>query len=327
MGYFERFLVEQQLADLFLLNPQPENDYLGFGQSHLAKYLSPAILLGDILVEMEYVLRVVGAPGSAARLEEEWQRFAAAAQSLARFHAELPGFIDRLAVLPRTRDPLSCPRIVVIGDFFTRFNPFFMEGIRDLYADRGIILKPVDLSDLLQYVTYSDLAGTADDWGMKPGGLAIAKACTRVFRPDGQQYLQQWLSYQSERKSEEHYRRLFHRTGLLVAGPNDAAALFKRISEHLSPRLFGETIPTVGKGLDAEREGYDGIILVGPFNCLPFRISEAILKPLSIQHGMPLLTYESDGYAVAPSVHRQVDVHMQQVLDHAAKAGVLPAVA
>jgi hypothetical protein len=34
---------------------------------------------------------------------------------------------------------------------------------------------------------------------------------------------------------------------------------------------------------------------------------------------MPILTYESDGYAVAPSFLRQVDVHIQQVLDRAAR--------
>ena len=78
-------------------------------------------------------------------------------------------------------------------------------------------------------------------------------------------------------------------------------------------------IPTVGKGLEAASEGYDGLIVIGPFNCLPFRISEAILKPLSIQQGMPILTYESDGYAVAPSFLRQVEVHIQQVLDRAAR--------
>ena len=51
--------------------------------------------------------------------------------------------------------------------------------------------------------------------------------------------------------------------------------------------LYGETIPTIGKGLDADSEGYDGIIVIGPFNCLPYRISEAILKPLSLQRGTP----------------------------------------
>jgi len=63
-----------------------------------------------------------------------------------------------LAALPRTPVPLTCPKVVVIGDFFTRFSPFFMDGIRDLYAERGIILKPADLSDLLLYFAYDELA-------------------------------------------------------------------------------------------------------------------------------------------------------------------------
>jgi hypothetical protein len=162
------------------------------------------------------------------------------------------------------------------------------------------------------------VAGTANTWGMKPGSLAFAKACTRIFQPDGKQYLQQWLIYQAERKVEQYYRGLFRRTGLLLAGGNDISSLFETASEHVSPTIYGEIIPAVGKGLEADNEGYDGIILIGPFNCLPYRISEAILKPLSIQRGMPILTYESDGYAVAPSFLRQVDVHIQQVLAHAA---------
>lgn len=83
-------------------------------------------------------------------------------------------------------------------------------------------------------------------------------------------------------------------------------------------------IPTVGKGLVAQREGYDGLIVIGPFNCLPFRISESILKPLRIHSGMPLLTYESDGCAVSPAVLRQVEVHIQQVLGQAAQNRAAP---
>jgi hypothetical protein len=63
----------------------------------------------------------------------------------------------------------------------------------------------------------------------------------------------------------------------------------------------------------------DGVLLLGPFNYLPFRISEAILKPLCAQHGMPILIYDSDGYAVAASFLRQVEVHLQQVLEHAGR--------
>jgi len=319
MGYFERFIAEHQLADVFMVNPEKGNDYLGFDPSVLLKHLSPAILIADILVEIDHVLRVVGAPGSIDQFQWEWERFRARAKTLDEFTAALPAFVDRLSALPRTRDPRECPRVVVTGDFYARFSPFFMDGVRDLYAARGIILKPVDLTDFFLYISYDGMRDTANSWGLKPGGFALAKACTRMLEPDGQQYLQQWWGYQSGRRTEEHFREIFLRTGLLVSRPNDVAAVLEKSAEHISPQIFGEITPTVGKGLNAEYEGYDGIILIGPFNCLPFRISEAILKPLSIQQGMPLLSYETDACAVAPAVLRQVDVHIQQVLEHSVR--------
>ena len=245
--------------------------------------MSPAILLADILVEIDNVLRVVGAPGSIEQFQKEWKRFRAKAETLDEFTSELPTFVERLAALPRIRDPITCPKVVVTGDFFARFSPFFMDGVRDLYAARGIILKPVDLTELFLYVTYDGMREMANNWGLKPGGFALAKACTRMLEPDGQQYLQQWWGYQSGRKAEQHYREIFLKTGLLISRPNDVVAVFEKSSKHISPQIFGEATTTVGKGLIAEYEGYDGIIVIGPFNCLPFRISEAILKPLSIQ--------------------------------------------
>jgi predicted nucleotide-binding protein (sugar kinase/HSP70/actin superfamily) len=273
--------------------------------------------MADILVEIEQVLRTVGMAGSVDQLRAQWRRLLDAARSLDEFNARLPAFADWLAAMPRKRDPGTCPRVVITGDFFTRFSPFFMEGVHALYAAREIILKPVDLGDLVQYAAYHDVAGRASEWGMKPGYPALAKACLRMFHPDGKQYLRQWINYRAEQWQEGRYRHLFRKTGLLVAGPNNVSSLFEKASLHISPAIFGEVIPSVGKGLEAANEGYDGIFLIGPFNCLPYRISEAILKPLSLQADMPLLTYESDGYAVSPSFLRQVEVHIEQVLQRA----------
>lgn len=317
IGYLERFISEQQLPDLFLFDPREANGYLGFDKDRLTKSFAPAIVVGDVLVELDHVLRVVGEPSVSTRLGAEWQAFTDRIASWDEFNEALPSFVDRIAALPRTKAPRTCPRVVVAGDFFTRFSSFFMDGVRDLYADRGIILKPVDLSDLFLYLSYDELAWTADAWGVKPGGLAMAKACSKILEPEGQLYLRQWAGHQLLQGIEDHYRGLFEKTGLLVSGPNEAAAIFDKGAAHVSHTIWGELLPTIGKGLDAAREGYDGLILIGPFNCLPYRISEAILKPLSLRQGMPILTYESDGYAVAPSVLRQVDVHIQQVLDHA----------
>jgi predicted CoA-substrate-specific enzyme activase len=319
MGYFERFIAAQQLPDLFLLNPTPENGWCGLDRTALVQSVSPAIQMADILVEIEQVLAAVGLPGSVGQLRAQWRRFLEDAPSLDQFNSNLPAFADWLAALPRLRLPSTCPKVVITGDFFTRFSPFFMEGVHALYAASGIILKPVDLGDLVQYSSYHDVAGAASGWGMKPGVPALAKACLRMFQPDGKQYLRQWMNYHAGRWLEGRYRQIFRKTGLLVAGPNNVSSLFEKASRHISPAIFGEAIPSVGKGLEAANEGYDGIFLIGPFNCLPYRISEAILKPLSIQTDMPLLTYESDGYAVSPSFLRQVEVHIEQVLQRSAQ--------
>jgi len=317
-GYFERFIADHRMPDLFVVNASPENNYLGYDEATLARPVSRAITIADLLIEIEQVVRVAGAPGSIEQFEAEWAQLVASAETLEAFDVALPGFVARLAQLPLRRVPGTCPRVVVTGDFFTRFNPFFMPGVRDLYAARGIILKPVDLTDLVLYGVYDGIAGAAHTWGMKPGGRALMKACTRMFHPDGKQYLQNWLAFQAERRVEQSYRRIFQASGLLVAGDNSVAEIFSRGAKHVSPEIFGETIPAVGKGLEAAREGYDGTLLIGPFNCLPYRISEAILRPLTLQDGMPLLSYESDGCAVAPAFLRQVEVHIQQVLNHAA---------
>jgi predicted nucleotide-binding protein (sugar kinase/HSP70/actin superfamily) len=289
-GYFARFIAEQQLPDLFILNATAENDYLGFAGDELTRHVGPAIVLADILVEIDHVLHVAGAPGSVRRFQREWLRFAATVDSLDEFDSRLPALVRRIAALPRLRDPQTCPRVVVTGDFFTRFSPFFIEGVRELYTAHGIILKPVDLADLVLYGAYDGIAGTANTWGMKPGNLAFAKACTRIFQPDGKEYLQRWLAYQTQQRVEQFYRGVFRDSGLLVAETNDVATLFDRAVEHVSPTLFGEAIPAVGKGIGAVEEGYDGTLLIGPFNCLPYRIAEAILRPLSLQHGTPMLT-------------------------------------
>jgi hypothetical protein len=154
---------------------------------------------------------------------------------------------------------------------------------------------------------------------MKPGGFALAKACTRMLEPDGQQYLQQWWGYQSGRKAEQHYREIFSKTGLLISRSNDVVTVIEKSSEaHLAADLRrGHTHGW--QGLNAEYRGlrrhhFDRAVQLSPLQNL-----RGDSQALSIQHSMPLLSYETDGCAVSPAVLRQVDVHIQQVLEHSAR--------
>jgi predicted nucleotide-binding protein (sugar kinase/HSP70/actin superfamily) len=313
LDYFRQFIRQNELADLFIFDPQPANHYYGLNVRGISQVLAPVITLADVFVEMEQTLRVVGQAGSLDRLKTYWRQHVDGASSFKALKSNLASLVEQVSRIPHS-DPSGCPKVVVTGDFFTRFNPAFMAGVHDLYARHGIILIPVDFSELLLYGAYAGMVDAAERLGAPPQSLrAGALACMQVFRPAGWSYVTHWVTYHQLMSHEEHYRGMFQRTGLVVGDRNDMCEVFRHASQHISPAIFGEAVPTVGKAVVAGSEGYRGIIVIGPFNCLPFRISEAILKPISWQHQMPILTYESDGFSVSPAFLRQVEVHIRQV--------------
>ena len=314
LDYFHQFIESNALEDLFIFDPQEANEYYGMSYLKMGQSLAQLLTLADLFVEMEQSLRVVGAPGSLERLKACWETWVDAAPSLKVLRAGLERLVEGLAAIPHT-DPTLCPKVIVTGDFFTRFTPSFMEGVHDLYARHGIILVSVGLNELLLYAAYAGMALAAEDWGLAADSpRAAARACFRLFQPDGKAYLASWTEYHRLKYYDTSYHKLLQRTSLLVTGLNDIAGLFQHARAHLSPAIVGEAIPTVGRGVAAGEEGYQGIIAIGPFNCLPFRISEAILKPHCLRQGMPILTYESDGFSVSPAFLQQAELHIQQVL-------------
>ncbi len=316
MDYFRRFIRENQLQDLFIFAPEESNGHYGLSVREMSQSLAPVLTLADLFVEMEHTLRVVGEGDATERLRTCWTQCVATQPSVKALKSALPALVAQVAKIPHA-DPAQRPRVVVTGDFFLRFSPAFMDGVHERYARQGIILVPVGLNELLLYAAYAGMNTVARDWHVRPdSGVAVARACLRVFQADGRDYLAAWAEYRHLKYYDDRYRQLFLKTGLIVGGIHDIARLFEHASHHLSPTVGGEAVSTVGKGVAAGDDGFAGIIAIGPFNCLPFRVSESILKPYSWKTGMPILTYESDGFSVHPAVLRQVDVHIQQVLDH-----------
>jgi hypothetical protein len=85
--------------------------------------------------------------------------------------------------------------------------PIFRNAVRprpgSAATERGISLKPVDLSDLVLYGTYQGVAGAAQGWGMKPGGQGLHEdlSVRREAVPAGDVHIEQVLE-QAARNSE-----------------------------------------------------------------------------------------------------------------------------
>ncbi|MHA2089920.1 MAG: acyl-CoA dehydratase activase [Candidatus Kariarchaeaceae archaeon] len=313
--YFEEFIEEHQLDDVFVFAPNVNNNYYGLTSLELFTSTPYSCTVADLFNEMEGVLQVVGGPGALDELHAIWKDLMKATTTYSSFKEAINAAIPRIAAISIIKDVASCPKVIITGDFFVRFDPFFIQGIRERYAKAGIILKAVDLNELLQYSPYDDMDLSARNWGTTPySKKAAVHAISKCFSFDAKRYFFGRIALKTFSHYEKKVRNIFEPTDLLISNPTNIDKVVTLADSHIHRSIFGEGVLTVGKGLEAYRENYAGVMILGPFSCLPFKISEAILKPYFISKNYPIITFETDGNVVPPTFLRIVDIHIQQIL-------------
>ncbi len=110
-------------------------------------------------------------------------------------------------------------------------------------------------------------------------------------------------------------KSILSKTGMVHIEPLDVKAIVNNAIPYISPNLTGEAILTVGSSLAEIASHACGVIAIGPFGCMPNRLSEAILNQamvsekklatdpkneslrviLSEMTDLPFLAVESDG--------------------------------
>ncbi len=114
---------------------------------------------------------------------------------------------------------------------------------------------------------------------------------------------------------EKRIKSLLSRSGLIHPEPFNLKSIIKNAAPYISPNLVGEAILTVGCSLTEVATHSCGVIAIGPFGCMPNRLSEAILNEamtreakiatdpknkelrstLKNMEDLPFLAIESDG--------------------------------
>ena len=77
---------------------------------------------------------------------------------------------------------------------------------------------------------------------------------------------------------EKRLKSIISRSGFIHTEPIDIDGIIKNGSSYISPHMTGEAILTVGSSLTEVASHSCGVIAIGPFGCMPNRISEAILN-------------------------------------------------
>jgi predicted nucleotide-binding protein (sugar kinase/HSP70/actin superfamily) len=155
---------------------------------------------------------------------------------------------------------VAVPKIFLAGEIFVRRDGLSRQHLTERLAEKGFATICSPVSEWMLYADYLVKTGRAD---CKPSLL---------------EYLKFLLHTRYKGFYEKRIKKILSGSHLVHADTVRMEAIIDGASHHLSPDLGGEAILTVGSALTEIVNGACGVIAIGPFGCMPNRLSEAILS-------------------------------------------------
>ncbi len=255
---------ERRLADIALITPAAEENFLAIGPSW-SIWAYRAVVLSDAMGDIANALRAL-----AREPDQALASFDAAWQSLLTTIREGNGRQLRLK-LRETAKSLSAtplkvpyslaPTMELTGEIFVRWDNFSNLHIAERLATRGFVVKTAPIAEWLFYMNFL----------IKQ--RVVESRFTLARRID---FL---ITNSAMRVIERRMKRLLAMSGVYGPEPIDIDDLL-RFKRHIVPDcITGEHDLVVGVTLKDGISRYCGTVSVGPFGCMQLRFGEALVEP------------------------------------------------
>jgi predicted nucleotide-binding protein (sugar kinase/HSP70/actin superfamily) len=206
------------------------------------------------------------------------------------------------------------PLIGMVGEIYVRRHTKSNQDLIKLLESYGGEVVNATLTEWVNYVSYENMR------------KAKTKAVLALRQRDLNslsQHLRNWLSNRLELtyqyfRMDQIYRRA--KKHLDIYEDHKIDKLEKQLG---NGRLFSfdvgtETGLSIGAALEYCRHGFDGIVNVFPFTCMPSAMCSAILKPLLDRKQVPYIDAAYDG-TYQPNLEAAIRTFMYQAAQHQEK--------
>ena len=195
------------------------------------------------------------------------------------------GFARELAAV---RDPRPHPTVLLVGEIYVRSDPATNGWAADELERRGLRVR---IEPVVEYLQYSDLVQLRR--GVKRGFRAKLKTRIRRRIVEGLQRVA------AEGLGWPHHASI---PEVVEAG-----------ARYLRPDLEHEAVLAMGLAAHGWREGaLDGVLCVGPLECMPNKLVEAQLAHAAEREGVVSLTLSLNGDPIDPEVLDQFAYQVRQ---------------
>ncbi len=250
-----------KVAQMTLMN---EDGFAGFGEDFAIRGIQ-AIIASDVLDDVRSgILTISKNP------QKGIEFFNAQFEELVNIMATKPKvFIEALKVISERineqverKSAIENARYIgLMGEIFARRDGFSHKWLHKFFAERGFVTKISYISEWIFYVDY-----LIDKKLLEPEESFKNKVERRIRH-----------SFMS--RLEKKIKKIFVKSGFYKYEPNQIKRIMKN-STHIIPLDYkGEPGIVLGATLTHGLTDYAGIVNLGPFGCMPTRITEAIALP------------------------------------------------
>jgi predicted CoA-substrate-specific enzyme activase len=192
----------------------------------------------------------------------------------------------------------SKPRIGVIGEIFVRNNQFANDFVVRKLETLGAQCSLPPFEEWLDYIDYQ------------------RKWRSRLRIEGGwMDWAKQKLSELVQERTAEPLRRQFDGVIEHFARELPTPDVLKSARAYLSPAIEGEAILSMGRAIEYAEHGYDGIINVIPFGCMPGTIASMLLHQFHRDYNLPVFNFIVDG-SKDPGQDIRLEAFFHQCSEH-----------
>jgi len=327
--FIEDLIRRLEIPDVAIFVLTSENSYLGLDK-HLERKTWWAVVVSDIMEDIRAMLLTTALDTGKAldQFENQWQAVIKALEkgTFKRLAHQLKSTARDLGDIPLKKPAGEVPTISLTGEIFVRRDGLSRQYLTERLAQKGFATVCTPVAEWVFYSEYLVDNGLIDQ-GMPFMDKIRFKIRKRVMAAD-----------------EQHLRALLSRSGLVNSPPIDIPHIVENAKPYISRDLTGEAVLTIGGSLSDIATHACGVIAIGPFGCMPNRLSEAIMhetmrrekklasKPinrdmktiLSQVHDLPFLAVESDGSPFPQVIEAKLEafcLRAQRMHEHMRRGG------
>ncbi len=170
------------------------------------------------------------------------------------------------------------PTVMLVGEIYVRADPFANDFILEKLERRGLRVRFAPLTEWLEYTDYAN--------SLEKGANGLGDRLSRRLTERIQN-----LAYRAMARELDWPERTRVTDSVEAAAP------------YIRKELLGEAVLTVGGPVHEWRHSLiDGVVNVGPLECMPSKIAEAQLFHVGEREGLPSLSIPYNGDPADPEV-------------------------